>query len=293
MFSQASLPPVLADRETAETKGEAYRYLQKEERVAVPKLDEQMSRYRTNYYGMLRLIDDQVARLFDHLEATGKLENTLFIGVSDHGDYVGDFGLMRKGAGVSESLIRIPFLVSGPGVSKAGRSDAHVSLIDVLPTICDMIGAKIPAGTQGRSLWPLLRGEPYPAEEFRSILIEQGFGGTCWDNEDSTNPESWMHKNPNITFHELGPYTQSGTTRVLCRDDWKLVLHGTGQGELYNLAEDPAEIQNLFHEPAHASIKGELAVDMAQRLTQFQPVNPMPGEEMHIKVPHHNWWRNC
>ena len=55
--------------------------------------------------------------------------------------------------------------------------DSHVSIADIFPTLCSAIGAKIPAGVQGRSLWPMLTGKEYPKEEFSSIVVQQGFGG--------------------------------------------------------------------------------------------------------------------
>jgi len=160
-----------------------------------------------------------------------------------------------------------------------------------VPTLCDAAGIPIPADVQGRSFWPLLRGENYPREEFASILAEQGFGGLPWDESDGPDYEKFTKDYSGILFHELGPFTQSGTARMLRRGDWKLIVHGTGAGELYNLAEDPAELRNRYDDPACAAIRGELALDLAQRLTQFQPVNTEPGRDMHLKRAPHNWWR--
>ena len=291
MFAPDELPPVIADAEAGAAKGFPYRFLQRLERKAIPGLDELMPRYRANYYGMLRLIDDQFGRLVSHLEGQGRLAETLFIAVSDHGDYVGDYGLMRKGAGVSDSLMRIPFVCSGAGVRPLGRHNAHVSLVDIVPTLCDATGIPIPADVQGRSLWPLLRGEEYPPEEFASILAEKGFGGQAFDESDNPDYETWTEKYANILFHELGPFTQSGTTRMLRRRDWKLVVDGAGGGELYNVAADPAELHNRYDDPDCTAVRGELALELAQRLTQFQPINPEPGRDMQLKRPAHNWWR--
>ncbi len=291
LFDPDDLPPVIADAEAGATKGFAYRYLQKLERTAVPDLDEQIPRYRANYYGMLRLIDDQIARLVEHLEAAGRWEDTLLVAVSDHGDYVGDYGLMRKGAGLSDSIMRIPFVCCGAGVERLGRHDAHVSLADVVPTLCEAAGVPIPDDVQGRSFRPILQGRNDPEAEFDSILAEQGFGGLAWDEEDGPDYEKFTKDYAGILFHELGPFTQSGTARMLRRGDWKLIVHGTGQGELYNVADDPAELNDRYDDPACAAVRGELALDLAQRMTQFQPVNTAPGRDMHLKRTPHNWWR--
>src|SRR5207245_1930039 len=92
--------------------------------------------------------------------------------------YAGDYGLQRKGVGLPECLVRIPLLFRGPGIPpQAALREEFVSLVDLMPTLCEMLGAEIPYGVQGRSLWPLLTGQAYPAAEFRSIYAEAGFGG--------------------------------------------------------------------------------------------------------------------
>ena len=96
---------------------------------------------------MIRLIDDQVKRLIETLKAEGKYENTIFIFLSDHGDYCGEYGLIRKGAGTPESLTRIPMVWAGAGISKQQKPmEAHVSIADIFPTLCTAIGADIPVG---------------------------------------------------------------------------------------------------------------------------------------------------
>lgn len=78
------------------------------EDTACPNLAEDLPRLRGNYLGMLRLIDDQTKRLIEGFKAAGLYENTIFVVLSDHGDYCGEYGLIRKGAGVPECLTRIP-----------------------------------------------------------------------------------------------------------------------------------------------------------------------------------------
>ncbi|MBF0245220.1 MAG: sulfatase-like hydrolase/transferase [Planctomycetes bacterium] len=290
LFDPADLPPVIADAEAGAAKGYAYRALQELEHLGMPDIDKRMTRYRANYCGMLRLIDDQIGRLISHLDSRKLREDTLFIYVSDHGDYMGDYGLMRKGAGVSDSLMRIPFICSGAGVKKQGRSDAHVSLVDVLPTLCEAAGQPLPVDVQGRSLWPMLQGRPYPEAEFGSILAEQGYGGRPWTEADNYDCHKQVAES-GIHFNELYPVAQSGSARMLRAGDWKLVIHESGEGELYNLVDDPAELSNRFSEPACALLRGELSLELARRLTQFQPASPKPWKEIPLKLPEHNWYR--
>ena len=67
---------------------------------------------------------------------------------------------------------------TGPGIMACeGDHDAHVSIVDIMPTLCHALGMDLPNGVQGRSLWPLLTGEEYPEEEFVSAYAEHGYGG--------------------------------------------------------------------------------------------------------------------
>jgi arylsulfatase A-like enzyme len=297
LFDPDSLPPVPAGRDQGARKGKSYRYLQELERRAIPDFEKLVPRYRANYYGMLRLIDDQIARLDEHLARAGHGKDTLIIATSDHGDYVGTYGLMRKGAGTSDSLMRVPFVASGAGVSAVGRSRAHVSLVDVFPTICEAVGLPIPAGVQGRSLWPILTQSGTGSSsdhEFESMIAEQGYGGLPLDPGENPDLETWSSGFAGILFHELGPYTQSGSSRVIWRGNWKLVVDGLGAGELYNLADDPAELLNRYDDRACVQVRAGLYAELAQRMVQFQPVNPDPHFPDHtgveLSLPEHNWW---
>lgn len=125
--------------------------------------EENWRRYKSNYLGMLRLLDDQLARMVTFMEQKDLLRKTIVIYVADHGDYLMDYGLARKGVGMPECLSRIPMVWSGPGIQHtATGNSAFVSNVDLFPTLCEAMQADIPHGVQGRSLWPLLRGEAYP-----------------------------------------------------------------------------------------------------------------------------------
>ena len=82
---------------------------------------------------MLRLIDDQIARLLNHLESTGKLMNTIIVYLTDHGDFFCDYGLIRKGVDLPEVLTRIPMVWSGWGIRAQTDHPAFVSTADIFP----------------------------------------------------------------------------------------------------------------------------------------------------------------
>lgn len=173
------------------------------------------------YYGMVELLDRHIGRLLDALESSGQRDDTLVIFMSDHGEMLGDHGIFFKGPYFYEELVRVPLIVSWPGVLSGGRrSDALVELVDIAPTLCEAAGVEIPPGMQGRSLWPLLRGERD-------------------DHRDSVYCEYY---NTHTRYEGKPVYaTMIRTNRH------KLVrYHGTEWGELYDLERDPEEFDNIY-----------------------------------------------
>ena len=235
---------------------------------------------------------DLEKRLIESLKASGQFENTIFVVLSDHGDYWGEYGLIRKGAGLSESLARIPMVWAGYHVkNQSAPMDSHVSIADIFPTLCSAIGAKIPAGVQGRSLWPMLTGKEYPKEEFSSIVVQQGFGGAHVGLDSSLTFEQEGALTPGkiAYFDELNTWTQSGTSRMVRKDDWKLVMDNYGNGELYNLKKDPSEVDNLFGKKKYTAVQTELLTKLVAWELRLQDPLPLPRKRYHFKQDPYNY----
>jgi arylsulfatase A-like enzyme len=284
MFPVDTIPDRLAGPEAISGKGEKGRWLRTLIEEKRPGYDADWKRYRSVYLGMIRLIDDQVRRFLDHLGALGQRENTLVVFMSDHGDYAGDYGLQRKGVGLPECLVRVPLIFHGPGIASSPARDEFVSLVDVFPTICDMLGLGIPDGVQGRSLWPILAGDPFPTQEFRSIYAELGVGGIHYTATEHP-PLHFPYEGP--SFDELNSVTQSGNLKMARMDTWKLTLDGQGNGEMYDLATDPAELDNLFGHPDHATRQLELTTELLQWTIRTE--DDLPGGCYTRKRPRNNW----
>ncbi|WP_129668354.1 sulfatase [Phytoactinopolyspora endophytica] len=284
LFPEADLPDRACGPEAAVAKGGAWRWLRELVEEKRPGYDDGWRRYRASYCGMLRLIDDQLRRLTSYLEEDGALQDTIVVFISDHGDYVGEYGLQRKGAGMPELLMRIPFMITGPGVVAGDNRDDFVSLADIFPTLCEAVGKPIPYGVQGRSLWPTLTGETYPAAEFDSIYAERGYGGLPYDSEE--RPELHFPYDGEV-YDELNSVTQSGMSRMLRHDRWKLVYHVTGDVELYDLEADPMELTNLAAEPAAAQVRAELVERLLRWSTRV--VDDLPVAAYTPKRAPHNW----
>lgn len=285
MFGEDDVPERTAGPEAATAKGGTWSWLRELIEEKRPGYDRLWRQYRATYCGMLRLIDDQVARLFDDLERRGLVKDTLFVFLSDHGDYVGDYGLQRKGAGMPEVLMRIPFVVAGDRVTCRDNRDDLVSLVDLFPTVCEAVGQPIPLGVQGRSLWPMLSGDTYPADEFASVYAEGGYGGLPYGS-DERPPLHFPYEGS--IYDELNSVTQSGTIRMLRTGSWKLLYDVGGHGELYDLAHDPVELTNLWSDPRVADVRADL-VERVLRWT-LRAADDLPKGDYEPKRPAHNWY---
>ncbi|MCB0062582.1 MAG: sulfatase-like hydrolase/transferase, partial [Caldilineaceae bacterium] len=188
------------------------------------------------YYAMIKLIDDQLGRLLDLLDATGQRDNTVIIFMSDHGETLGDHGLIQKGCRFYEGLVRVPLICSWPGHFRTGlRSDALVELTDIAPTLMDLAGQPVPEQMQGESLLPILTGESTPHHHRDFVRCEYY---NALDHADHTYA-------------------------TMYRDErYKLVVyHGHQLGEFYDLVADPDEFNDLWDNEAYQLIK----LDLMQR----------------------------
>jgi arylsulfatase A-like enzyme len=286
LFPEELLPDRVAGPEAAEAKGGSWRWLRRLTESKRPGYDKQWRRYRATYCGMLRLLDDQIRRFVAHLEARGVLDNTLLIFCSDHGDYAGDYGLQRKGAGLPECLVRVPLLMTGPGiVHQEAPLPEFVSLVDLMPTLCEAIGAPIPYGVQGRSLWPLLTGrDDYPPEEFRSVYAELGFGGLPYTAEEYP-PLHFPYEGRRLD--ELNSVTQSGNLKMVRMGQWKLLFDLLGRRELYDLENDPGELRNRHDDPALRDVRLALTEELLHWTIRTE--DDLPDAAYTPKRAEHNW----
>ena len=187
------------------------------------------------YYAQIELIDDQVGRMLDALEASGQRGNTIVIFASDHGEMLGDHGLLWKGCRFYEALVHVPLILSWPGQVQCGlRSDALVELTDVVPTLLDALSLPTPGNVQGMSLWPILTGQA-PPDTHRPFVRSE--------------------------YHDALDQPHASHANMLFDGRHKLVVyHGQRVGELYDLQADPHEFVNLWDDPGARGRKCELMV---------------------------------
>ena len=191
------------------------------------------------YYAMIEQIDDQFGRLLAAVQESGQADNTVVVFTSDHGEALGDHGLIQKGCRFFEGLTRVPLIWSIPGGAAGKRSDALVELTDIAPTLLQLAGLEIPQEMQGRSLLPMLRHAGAHAEPAHRDFVRCEYLNALW-------------------LDPAGPRRPAHAT--MYRDDrWKLVMyHSHGLGELYDLREDPHEFNSLWSDHAHQGTKADL-----------------------------------
>lgn len=191
---------------------------------------EQWAPIVARYLGEVELLDAQLGKILDVLEARGLADNTVVIVTADHGDLCGGHGMVDKHYVMYDDVTRVPLFVRWPAGAAAGADcDAFVShSVDLAATFCALAGAPIPDGFRGLALTDLL-ADPRAA----------------WPREDIF---ACYHGN------QFGLYSQ----RMVRDRRWKYVWNAVAEDELYDLATDPGEIHNAAGDPAHAATLSRL-----------------------------------
>ncbi len=204
-------------------------------------------------HGSLANIDDAIGRVLAQLHSLGLDDDTVVMFTSDHGDLLGDRGLMFKGGLHYPALTRVPFIWRDPQqASAAAASAALAQTIDIAPTVLARAGLAPANGMQGHSLLPVLAGSQAQVRE--RLLIE----------EESQRSDFGMDRR--LRMRTL----RDGQHRLTIYD-------GQPWGELYDLQQDPLEIRNLWNDPQSLGLRQALAEQMARAMLAAQDHSPYPG----------------
>jgi arylsulfatase A-like enzyme len=200
------------------------------------------------YHAQVRFVDDGLGRILDALDRLGLAERTIVVFCSDHGDFAGEHGMTRKGGMFFDCLTRVPLVVAWPGRLPEGHVEPGlVSLIDVVPTLLRLQGIEAPAGMQGRPLPGVTDAAPRHA-----VFSEYGAGGPRFTLDDLARLR--------VTGFEAGQASllareAEGRRKMVRTARWKYVTDPMGDAdELYDLENDPWELENLAGDRAHADV---------------------------------------
>ncbi|MFX0194687.1 MAG: sulfatase-like hydrolase/transferase [Candidatus Hodarchaeota archaeon] len=172
----------------------------------------------SQYDGAIAYLDFQLGKLIQHLKKIGLYENSLIIITSDHGEAFGERNLIEHAVGVYQDQVYIPLIIKYPNSRQKMIVDEIVSVIDIMPTVLDVLGYEIPENVSGQSLFRFK-----PCNE--RIIISESFAN-----------EHFFRWNP--SFDRIERAIFSGT--------FKYINSTKGKRELYNLSKDPSEKNNLY-----------------------------------------------
>ncbi|MEX1008734.1 MAG: sulfatase-like hydrolase/transferase [Acidimicrobiia bacterium] len=242
--------------------------------------DDDLAEIVATYYGMTSRVDWQLGRIVDAVERTGELDKTVFVVFTDHGEYLGDFGLVEKWpSGLDACLTRNPLVIAGPGVVEGGVADAMVELVDLLPTVCELGGAEVHHTHFGRSLTRVLADPTIPHREF--ACTEGGFRPT---DENLFERAGWIYEAKTDLQHDRPELV--GTAIALRTPAYTYVYRACEGDELYDRITDPAETTNLAHRPDHASMLDELRTRLLDWLAETSDVFPWKPDPRFPELVH-------
>jgi len=207
------------------------------------------------YDGEVAATDAEIGRLLDTLQASGQLESTIVVVVGDHGEMLGEHGEQQHGFFIYDAAARIPLIVAGPGVPAREVRD-QVRIVDVMPTVLELVGAETPTDVQGASLMPLARGETLDLLAFT---------------------ETWY------------PRYHYGWSELTAVRDGRYKFIAAPRRELYDIQADPGETKDLAAENprmADALERGlrDMATRTAAKAVAQQPRSVDPAVEQQLRA---------
>ncbi len=203
--------------------------------------------------GMVAMIDDSVGEVMAQLEKSGLADSTVAMFTSDHGDLLGDHGMILKGPFHYRSLVRVPFIWADPfAASPVAASKALAGTIDIAATVLARASVDAYHGLQGRSLLPLLEGVSSGWRNMFMIEEEQHAGVLGYD--EPLRVRSLLTQRYRMTIH-----------------------HGADWGEIYDLEDDPHELVNLWSSHNAREIRRELMEGLAYSQMALVDPNPLPS----------------
>lgn len=238
-FRDKNLPPI-----TAEALGS----ITEQVNNGIHPLDNDDKRYLVSQYdGGIAYMDSEIKNLVDRLRKLGLYDNTMIVITADHGEAFGEHNRMSHAIGsVYEDQIYVPLLIKYPHQQESRRCHDLVSQVDFMPTVLAATGLPVPGGVQGRNLLS-------PSNSGSSTVFAEGVAA-----QDS-------YSNSRLR----------GLRRAVLTGPWKLITWSDGAPELYNLADDPGELHNLY--PSDKPVASELQT----RLTLWARAIPHRGAPRH------------
>jgi len=209
-----------------------------------PRTEDEVRKHLHDYYAVISAMDHHIGRLFAALRELGMHDNTIFIYSADHGLAIGSHGLFGK-QNLYEAGIKPPLIFAGPGIPK-GESQALCYLLDIFPTVCDLVGTQIPAGLDGKNLKPIMQGQ---SSGVRDSLF--------------------------LSYRDV--------QRAVRDQRYKLIRYPlVNVTQLFDLQTDPDELTNLANEPQQAQRIQLLTAEMQRWQKSLGDTTPLTVDKPQV-----------
>jgi arylsulfatase A-like enzyme len=202
--------------------------------------------------GMIAMIDDAIGRVLARLAACGLADDTIVIFTTDHGDFLGDHRLLLKGPAHFEGITHVPFIWAEPRGGAPRRTDVLAGTLDIASTVLDRANVQPYNGIHGVSLLPVLEGAS-AALARDSIVIEDDQQRAVFGLPSGARLRTLVTRRWRMTIAQDDPY-----------------------GELYDLTNDPHELDNLFDDADHRAVRAQLMEKLAYRQMELADRSPLP-----------------
>lgn len=234
----------------------------------------------STYYAMTRFVDDGVGKILYALDKHGLRENTIVVFTADHGDFMGEHGMLVKGGVFYDCLTRVPLIVSWPAGGVSGEVDESlVNTVDILPTLLSLQGIEAPREMQGAPLPTITDASPRD-----EAFSEYGAGGPAYTMADLELLEE-PYGYPTL-IESLWAREAEGRRKMVRTRDWKYVHDPMGDlDELYDLVDDPWEQANVAADPGNSEVIADMRRRLAGWMIRTEDPSPVPLPEQ-IGPPH-------
>jgi arylsulfatase A-like enzyme len=233
--------------------------------------DDDWIELKATYLGMVSRVDDQVGRLVEAVDGAGSSGSTAWLFFTDHGEYLGDLGLVEKWpSGLDDCLVRNPVIVTAPDAPQGGVCDELVELVDLLPTVAELGDVDVAHSHFGRSLVPLLH-EPSPSTPHREAAFSEG--GHRDDEPHVLEQVSVPPYAAKAAIQQRDPRSV-GKAVAMRTAAWTYVHRLYEPPELYDRFTDPHELDNLAGRPDLAEVERGLRDGVLEWLLATDDVVP-------------------
>ena len=214
-------------------------------------------RLRSRYFGLVASVDEALGGILKALEDSGQAQNTIIVFTSEHGEMMGDHRMLYKSSMYQEA-IRVPLLVRVPWLEEGSRTiSGSISHIDLVPTLLELLGERIPGHLQGESRLPVILGDTDLSGN--DVVVQ-------WNGEDGRHQHCPIDFQNDFSQKLYDEIKGLPWRTIMTSDGWKLSINRIDQCELYNLNNDPYETSNLY---AHVAERDRVR-DLVSRIRLWQ-----------------------